>query len=103
MKITIGQLRSIIKEELTRVALRENLENVIISHRSDPDNMINHSILARMRIPVSKEFSYHVVYDSVVKQDRDGKDVEFWDLETSSWKPVSDKMRHHPVSVHNPD
>jgi hypothetical protein len=103
MKITIGQLRRIIREEITRRPLRENLEDIIISHRGDPDKMINPSILTKMRIPVSREFSYHVVYDAVVKQDKDGRDVEFWDQETGSWKPVSDKMRHHPVSVHNPD
>jgi hypothetical protein len=103
MKITIGQLRRIIREEINRRPLRENLEDIIILHRNDPDKMINHATLSKMRIPVSREFSYHVVYDAVVKQDKDGKDVEFWDQETGSWKPVSDKMRHHPVSVHNPD
>ena len=104
MRITIGQLRRIIREEVSR-SLHEGVDSVVSSFKKRPEEHISPSLVrtALGKGNVSSDYKYRAVYDLLVKQDANtDEDIEYWDEETSSWRPITDEMRHHPVSVHNP-
>lgn len=103
MKITVMQLRKIIREEVEKLVTTEDVGHMISRYSDDPDKEIPPTMLRKKRIPVDDDYNYNVVYGQIVKQDKDNNDLEFWDEDTRSWKNISDKMRHHPVSVHIPD
>jgi len=102
MKITVIQLRKIIREEMERLAAKEDFGHLISMYSDDPDKDIPSSMLKKKKIPADEDYDYNVVYGQIVKQDKDKNDLEYWDKDSRSWKNISDKMRHHPVSVHIP-
>lgn len=107
MKISLNELRRIIREEVyrNRQLIERSIEGedeLIDQYEENTEDIIPKKDLADLGISVDPDLDYHVVYGRIVGQD-DGDDQKYWDQHRDRWEQITDIQSNHPRQRHFPN